>query len=751
MISGVADHTCSGADVGGGGNRKVRCDVCGFGTKHVSHKLVQCIQCDIYVHRECYCIEEFDEKAEFTCFACDAVGKTFEAVEVWKNKTAEEEGAQDDDDEEEEFEGDSENGRHEKKRDNFNTNIVKVKQRSRPRCCAFCSVRDGIHAMHPLFDNHGSRGRRIFKRNSKNKKELVWAHTLCAITLSTDAWGYLYGCYGDGNYDDEDENPIPKKLQLAYRNNDDRPKNPELTGQKMTDFFEQYGAAATHHFRCYICPPWGWTENKDGLFGKLSNYTQEISKNQEELFCSICGERDKKENFTGSYMNLRFSVSCKANDEDQYKQHKPLHDPFDTEECKQSFHIGCARWGGMNPQNLRRVYFFPGSEDTNQVGCVYCNRHAADIDETSRKNRKKAEDGLLDQKDQRKKKEQQERKIAEEQRIRQEKHKNQELRLIQQERKRKAEARAVKERQEVAKKAKTSVAARSFASRPLFSSNECSIDGMIRPPNMNGTGKERVAAPGSRFYKGSKDRHEELDASQAEAVNMMEKPTLKKKRRELADQNSASRKTDFDVSGIVDYLLTKSKDALGQPRVISDFTPARKHWKRKLSHFSSSDFMDVWNRAIFVYRRKLGEMKEGPPETYSPIPKKKFSDSEEAEVEEKGEESPLEPEFATPRAETQMNNRGTELEDVAATRAETQMNNRETELEDVAATDENMDSDEGGHSPPVRLDEEDVPVPPLDAQHESPDTLENLPGDVYLDENFILGPWKIVDPKSRNL
>jgi hypothetical protein len=111
---------------------------------------------------------------EFTCLACAAVGKKFQAVEVWK-KT----GVDEDRDQEQEYEKDR------KARRNFNTNIVLVKQRSRPRCCAFCSVSDGNHAMHPLFDNHGSRGRRVFKRDSKDKKELIWAHTLCAMILSS--------------------------------------------------------------------------------------------------------------------------------------------------------------------------------------------------------------------------------------------------------------------------------------------------------------------------------------------------------------------------------------------------------------------------------------------------------------------------------------------------------------------------------------------------------------------------------------
>ena len=177
-------HACvaaSGGTSGDGGAGRVRCDVCGFGKKHVSETFVQCVQCKLHVHRECYQIPGFDEKLEFTCFACDAVGKTFQAVEVWKAQTADEDSDEDD----RQFHGALDKKGNKKSRDNFNTNIVLVKQRTRPRCCTLCSVRDGNHAMHPLFDNHSSRGRRVFKRSGKNKKELLWAHTLCATMLSS--------------------------------------------------------------------------------------------------------------------------------------------------------------------------------------------------------------------------------------------------------------------------------------------------------------------------------------------------------------------------------------------------------------------------------------------------------------------------------------------------------------------------------------------------------------------------------------
>jgi PHD-finger len=192
MSSGVDANVASSSGVAGGtgtgnGNDdtpKQKCDICGFGRSRTKNKkqekmkMVQCTKCKVYVHAECYGVPLLSDDVDFICLACDAVGKKFEAVELWKIPVR-----QGDREEEEEAEFNEDSNKH--LCVNFNTEIVKVKQRTRPQECAFCSIRDGIHAMHPLFDNHGSRGRRIFKRREdNNKKELVWCHTLCASMLS---------------------------------------------------------------------------------------------------------------------------------------------------------------------------------------------------------------------------------------------------------------------------------------------------------------------------------------------------------------------------------------------------------------------------------------------------------------------------------------------------------------------------------------------------------------------------------------
>lgn len=59
-----------------------------------------------------------------------------------------------------------------------------------------------------------------------------------------------------------------------------------------------------------------------------------------------------------------------------------------NEICYEALHVGCARWGGMNPNGIQRVYFFPGNEDRDTVVNIFCSLHAKDVDLNYQKEQK---------------------------------------------------------------------------------------------------------------------------------------------------------------------------------------------------------------------------------------------------------------------------------------------------------------------------------------------------------------------------
>ncbi len=249
-------------------------------------------------------------------------------------------------------------------------NFYEIEQKERPVECALCSVKEGIHAMYPLFDYHGRGGRQICvsaksdsKGGSSGEKKLVWAHALCALYLAS--MGLMYSCFKDGDYigmeDEEDDS-------------DPRPPNPELTVTK--EFKRMYGDSP-HHFRYYMTPP----------NGHLDMWTKAVVENKRDLKCIECGLTDDKK-------SMRIPVQCVANDPDEYAEHtnKHMERNDDVEPCTQALHVGCARWGDLS-STLRKCYFFPGTTDQDgsivggldTIRCIYCTKHAQNVDENHQK------------------------------------------------------------------------------------------------------------------------------------------------------------------------------------------------------------------------------------------------------------------------------------------------------------------------------------------------------------------------------
>lgn len=79
----------------------------------------------------------------------------------------------------------------------FQTYMLKhrssMQQLERPTECALCSVKTGIHAMHPLYDQFGKLGRQLVLPASgvgfmKKERRLAWVHTLCAMVSLLFSW-----------------------------------------------------------------------------------------------------------------------------------------------------------------------------------------------------------------------------------------------------------------------------------------------------------------------------------------------------------------------------------------------------------------------------------------------------------------------------------------------------------------------------------------------------------------------------------
>jgi hypothetical protein len=151
--------------------RKAYCDVCWFLDGWHGMILQTCKTCNVSVHNECYGREGKKVKKRnpnFQCWACEAVGTTIKVRE------------RDDDD-----------------------NHVEYKIVARPTECMLCGVDDGydwMHAMHPIYDDWGLKGRqKVLPAVKKKPKRLGLGHTLCCMTISS-RFAFIYGCLQNGSY-----------------------------------------------------------------------------------------------------------------------------------------------------------------------------------------------------------------------------------------------------------------------------------------------------------------------------------------------------------------------------------------------------------------------------------------------------------------------------------------------------------------------------------------------------------------------
>jgi hypothetical protein len=300
---------------------KVKCDICEFRDGKWGLLLRTCKVCGVGVHKECYGIHRNHDNPDFTCWACLSVGMHFQVDGKFKDGSR-----------------------------------LRIKQQERPTRCELCLVHDGVHAMHPLYDNHGQAGRQLFICDPEPR--LLWAHSLCAFYLSSKSQ-LLFGCERDGSWGEDSDDE-------EY--DDERSENSDLWVSRRE---EKGFKEAIHHFVYYL--------KREGE--EDNAWTGAIRNQQQELSCFICGANDKPKNV------LRIPIQCTANNSDEFEDFKLTHlEMKDGLPCMAAMHVGCARWG-PNPSHNQQVWFYPGGEKASEVPVAenYCRAHAKDIKTSNEK------------------------------------------------------------------------------------------------------------------------------------------------------------------------------------------------------------------------------------------------------------------------------------------------------------------------------------------------------------------------------
>ena len=308
-----------------------------------------------------------------------------------------------------------------------------MKQESRPMECAFCNVKTGYHAMHPLFDMPGPEGRQLvlpasgagFKRV---EKRLAWVHSLCAqfICSATYTKGCVYALFDGGRYEGYgqfypigtevsnqfDEGVFSGKVidfdkdeqlyKVRYEDGDEaeydeceledilvsRKKPRHSNGSKSSCGDEDTSENDLYYATEAFCIS---TDDllEEGLKDSGLSYEKNL-KDARELKCMICNSNDKH--------SLRIPVQCKAYDKEEFKEFKKCHKKQKGAICTTAMHVGCARWATSNyaavkGKRLRMCYFYPGQkagyegEDflyKNTVCDAFCRVHAREVMEHMR-------------------------------------------------------------------------------------------------------------------------------------------------------------------------------------------------------------------------------------------------------------------------------------------------------------------------------------------------------------------------------
>jgi len=213
--------------------------------------------------------------------------------------------------------------------------------KSRSTECAICTVTSGFHAMHLFYDTHGKEGTpKILPQNKQKRLEerVAWAHTLCAMFIGRRE-GVVFGCQKDGTYDGYDVEESPDAEDETTEENEFNYFDPDDNDAALY--------ASHHHF----------VLTDVGKGGKDDQWSRRVRVVKEaRLKCHICG-------IANSVKKDTYAIQCCY------------------EDCAQSYHVGCARWG-KSSDRYERIEFNPGEQDesgdevTECIAKGYCNTHA---------------------------------------------------------------------------------------------------------------------------------------------------------------------------------------------------------------------------------------------------------------------------------------------------------------------------------------------------------------------------------------
>ena len=307
------------------------CDLCWFGDAHGGMLLCRCRDCGINFHRECYGIAAQPKRdPNLQCFACQAIGKTVRT----------------------------------RARDPDTGERIALTVTERPTECCLCGVDNGhefLHAMHPVFDDHGPCGRQIILKPTAGKPlRLAWAHTLCCLTISKQS-GCVYGCLQDGSFAAEEGG--------AFNYDEEEEDDNESTNSMLVTPKERAVSADVTHF-AYLHQK---NEIRDAKYFECFKHMEEAK----QLKCFLCGKNDKSD------VIYRIPLKCCANDQKEFAEFRGSHPDLLSEPCYQACHVGCAAWyrqaDGSWPLH-RHVFFFPSDKTQKRVANIFCTTHALDVE-----------------------------------------------------------------------------------------------------------------------------------------------------------------------------------------------------------------------------------------------------------------------------------------------------------------------------------------------------------------------------------
>ena len=509
-----------------GNSSTAKCDLCMNGDGWQGNTMVRCTSCQVTVHKECYGLETY-QGSTFICWACRAVGKKFQVDD----------------------------------RDSRGRRRM-ILQESRPTKCDLCSHDEGIHAMHPLYDNGGEGGRQLYDPKSDR---LVWAHTLCAFVLTNS--GLMYGCLQDGSCGEDDDPDI---------SDDERSINPEAEKPSEGNFGDE---PPVHHFVYYV-------EGRANQY-----YLNAVKERQNALTCDICERDDTKDGI------FRIPIQCCAYDEDENKTFRKAHSDESENCCSQSFHVGCARWG--DPRGVQRVFYDPTNDPNMRCRAEYCCLHAKQVDEYLQKGTQKGKDHAI-----RENAKMNRRPSKEKSTYRQMKELlNSASNDIPQEI---ALPGVPKSKKRTTPGDSLLPILENVGSKERATSKTVSAATSKAPPTKKRPNDDLIGQQIGETKKKKPKWHDGFDRSDAAALKDVVRPLLKDNRRELA--NSRSVVKESQVEQIAKDLLEKQAEQEQRKDRIPGFLKgARKFWRRRYSELTKQDFDDVWNQAKGKFQKSLEE------------------------------------------------------------------------------------------------------------------------------------------------